>query len=550
MAFEKGDGELHFFGCKGIRSGAVSPEIVGNKGANLIHMADAGLVVPPGFILPTTFCRAFYQNGQKLPGDIQGSLRQGLREIEKSTGLNFGGERRPLLVAIRSGSPTSMPGMLDTLLNVGLCDRTLPALVRMTGNPRHAWDLYRRLIQAYAEIVQGVPASEFDRTVEDHLQQESIPTIAELDVAALISLVHDFLDHYSTKAGHPFPQDPVAQLSLAVEAVFRSWQGDKAVKYRRLHDLDDTAGTAVTIQAMVFGNMGSTSGSGVGFTRNPATGENELYLDFLPNAQGEDVVSGRSLSQGVPDLRVSQPELYAQLQKVKQQLELLFHDAQDFEFTVQEGHLYLLQTRTAKRTPWAAVRITCEQVAEGLIDQATALQRLAPYDLESIQRLRIVTAEHCRPIGSGVSAGPGVAIGRAVFDAEAAVKLAEKGGRPILIRNDMSTADIAGLAAAVGILTARGGRTSHAAVVARQLNKVCIVGCRDLLVAESGQRCRISDQIIDEGAAVSLDGNSGRVYAGKLEVVVDKPTRYLQQVESWKASDSIDLKPVLTTQSH
>jgi pyruvate,orthophosphate dikinase len=398
----------------------------------------------------------------------------------------------------------------------------------MTGNPRHAWDSYRRLIQAYAEIAVGLPTGRFERILNEHLQREGVPAVTELDVAALMSLVRDLLDYYAAEAGEPFPQDPVAQLSGAVGAVFRSWQSPRAIEYRRLNGLDDSAGTAATIQAMVYGNMGGTSGSGVGFTRNPATGENELYLDFLPNAQGEDVVSGRCPVQSVVGLQECLPDLYRQLRQVKRQLELLFRDAQDFEFTVQEGRLYLLQTRNAKRTPWAALRIGCEQVAEGLIDEATALARLADYDLASIQQVRLVTAEGCRAIGSGIPASPGVAVGEAVFDPEGAKKLAQAGRSPILIRNESLTADIAGLAVASGLLTARGGRTAHAAVVARQLNKVCIVGCRELVVQDNGKRCRIGDQFIEEAATVSLDGHSGRVYAGKLKVVAERPSRYLR----------------------
>jgi pyruvate,orthophosphate dikinase len=405
----------------------------------------------------------------------------------------------------------------------------------MTGNPRHAWDSFRRLIQAYGEVVQGLPAAPFERILEEYLQRECVPSVTELDVAALKSLVGEFLDHYQAESGEPFPEDPLTQLSAAVEAVFRSWQSPRAVEYRRLHRLDDLAGTAVTIQAMVFGNLGGTSGSGVGFTRNPATGENDLYLDFLPNAQGEDVVSGRCPVEGVAGLQECLPELYRQLRQVKQRLELLFHDTQDFEFTVQEGSLYLLQMRSAKRTAWAALRICCEQVAEGLIDEATALKRLAEYDLATIRQVRLVTTEGCRPIGSGIPASPGVAVGGAVFDPGDAVKLAEADGSPILIRHDSSTADIGGLAAAAGLLTARGGRTAHAAVVARQLNKVCIVGCRELAVQDGGKRCRLGDQFIEEGTVVSLDGHSGRVYAGKLEVVEERPTQYLQEVERWKA---------------
>jgi len=522
-------------GCKAASPQGASAEIVGNKAANLIRMAQAGLPVPAGFVLPTTLCRAYLQGGERLPEGTAELLRQGIRELEKATGLNFGGDRRPLLVAVRSGAAVSMPGMLDTILDVGLCDRTLPAVIRMTGNPRHAWDSYRRLIQLYAEVVQGLPAGPFERMLAEAMRSEGAVTVTELDVAALKNLTRAFLDESRTSRGELFPQDPVAQLAGAVEAVFRSWQSPRAVAYRRLHGLDDLAGTAVTVEAMVFGNLGGTSGSGVGFTRDPATGANDLYLEFLPNSQGEDVVSGRSSVQGMARLQDSFPELYGQLRQVKRSLELLFQDAQDFEFTVQEGDLYLLQARAAKRTAWAALRIACDHVAEGLIDEAMALERLAEYDLASIPMIRLATAEKCRPIGIGIPASPGVAVGVAVFDPDKAVKLAHTGCSPILIRTDISTEDIAGLAASAGMLTARGGRTAHAAVVARQLNKVCIVGCRDLIFQGEGKTCRIGDQLIEEGSAVSLDGQSGRVYPGKVEVVVERPTQYLREVERWKA---------------
>jgi pyruvate,orthophosphate dikinase len=536
MAAEGRVSELYLFGGRGPSPGVATAEVVGSKAANLIRMAEAGLPVPPGFVLPTALCRAYCQGGQRLPEGAAERLRQGIREVEGVTGLTFGGDRQPLLVAVRSGAAVSMPGMLDTLLNIGLCDRTLPALVRMTGNPRHAWDCYRRLIQAYAEVVGGLPAGPFERVLEEHLRREVVPAAAELDVAALKEVARDFLDRYESEKGAPFPQDPLAQLSGAVEAVFRSWHSPRAVEYRRLHGLDGLGGTAVTVQAMVFGNMGGTSGSGVGFTRDPATGANALYLDFLWNAQGEDVVSGRCPVRGVSGLRESCPELYQQLGQVGRRLELLFHDAQDFEFTVQEGRLFLLQARGAKRTAWAALRIACDQVAEGLIDERAALGRLADYDLASIHTLRLAAAEGCRAVGSGIPASPGVAVGEAVFDPAAAVKRAGAGHTPVLIRADISTADIAGLAAAVGVLTARGGRTSHAAVVARQLNKVCIVGCGELTLHDGGNGCRIGDQLFEEGGAVSLDGHSGRVYAGRLQVVVDRPTPYLQEVERWLAN--------------
>ncbi len=534
MALDEESGDLFFFGSEAADPREATAETVGNKGANLIRMAKAGLPVPPGFVLPTAHCRAYFESGQKLPADMSGLVSRGIREVEKATGLTFGGDRRPLLVAVRSGAPVSMPGMLDTILNVGLCDRTLPALLRMTGNPRHAWDSYRRLIQAYAESIQGIPAETFERVLSEHMRSEGVPSVAELDVAALTRVTHDFLDLFEAQQREPFPQNPIAQLEGAVAGVFRSWRSPRAVEYRRLNGLDDLAGTAVTVQAMVFGNMGGTSGSGVGFTRDPATGANELYLDFLPNAQGEDVVSGRAPVRGVASLQETLPKLHRELRQVKRQLEWLFRDTQDFEFTVQEGRLHILQTRNAKRTPWAALRIASELVAEGLIDESTALERLAGYDLNSIRNVRLAPAEGVRPIGMGVAASPGVAVGEAVFDPSLAVKWAQAGRSPVLIRAVASTEDVAGLAASAGLLTGRGGRTSHAAVVARQLNKVCIVGCRELAVQDNGKGCRIGDVFIKEGDSLSLDGQSGRVYPGKLEVVVEKPTEYLAEIGRWK----------------
>ena len=320
----------------------------------------------------------------------------------------------------------------------------------------------------------------------------------------------------------------------AVAAVFRSWRSPRAIEYRRLHGLDDRIGTAVTVQVMVFGNMGGTSEAGVGFTRDPASGDNELYLDFLWNAQGEDVVSGRYAVPGAVNLRQSAPELYRQVQQCGVRLEQLFRDAHDFEFTVQEGWLYLLQSRAAKRTPWAALRIACDQVAEGLIDEATALRRLAGYDLTVIRRARSIVPEGCKPISTGVPASPGVAVREAVFDPAEAVALASSGHPVILVRSDIATEDIAGLAASTGVLTARGGRTSHAAIVARQLNKVCIVGCADLVLRDGKRDCRIGQELIGAGQPLSLDGNSGRVYSGLMEYSEEKPTRWLAEVNCWK----------------
>jgi pyruvate,orthophosphate dikinase len=510
-------------------------EVVGGKAAHLIRMATAGLPVPPGFVLPTSLCRAYFHQGQRLPADFAELLAAAVRRLGQVTGLSFGGDRRPLLVSVRSGAAVSMPGMMDTILNVGLCGRTLESLVRMTGNPRHAWDCYRRLVQTYGEVVEQLPGDPFERLLGERLRREAVPSVAELDVAALRGLTQEFLDHFEAEAGRPFPQEPQAQLAGAVEAVFRSWASPRAVTYRRLHGLDDLAGTAVTVQAMVYGNLGATSGSGVAFSRDPATGEDRLYLDFLPNAQGEDVVSGRCAVQDSGSLRRVWPVLDRDLRQAARRLELLFRDAQDFEFTVQEGRLYLLQARAAKRTPWAALRTVCELVREGLIDEREALQRLEKYDLAAIQQVRLRSGGGQQPLCAGTAASPGVAVGELVLDPQTAVTLAAEGRTPILVRPDITTEDIAGIAASAGVLTARGGRTSHAAVVARQLNKVCIVGCRDLIVAGDRHGCHLAGRWFAEGEVLSLDGQSGNVYAGPLEVQIHRPSAYLEEVRQWQA---------------
>lgn len=525
---------LYFLGCATAPTRQATAEVVGNKAANLLRMAQASLPVPPAFVFSTDLCPQFCQQGRQPPEGFSNLLSQAVRQLEKETGLTFGGERRPLLVAVRSGAAVSMPGMMDSILNIGLSDRTLPALIRMTGNPRLAWDSYRRLIQAYAEVVHGLSGDQFEQLLQEHMRRESVPAVSELDVAALQALVREYLACFEQQARQPFPQDAMQQLRTAIEAVFRSWESPRAIAYRRLRSLSNLAGTAVTVQAMVFGNMGSTSGSGVAFTRDPATGEKRLYLDFVRNAQGEDVVSGRCTIQDSASLELSMPQLYAELLRAGKQLESLFRDVQDFEFTLQEGRLYLLQARNAKRTPWAALRIACDLVNEQLITEDEALQRLAKYELDRITSVRLASLGNHPPLCRGTPAGPGAAIGSVALDPEAAVSLAATGQGVILVQTDISTADIQGLEAAAGVLTTRGGRTSHAAVVARQLNKVCIVGCRDLLVSKDPAGCRIGTQSVVPGDTLSLDGHSGNVYAGKLEVVAEKPTRYLEEIQRWR----------------
>ena len=362
-------------------------------------------------------------------------------------------------------------------------------------------------------------------------------------MTALKQLTGDYLRHFETQTGKPFPQEPLVQLTKAAEAVFRSWESPRAVEFRRLRSLAGMIGTAVTVEAMVFGNLGSASGAGVAFTRDPTTGEDRLYVDFLWNAQGEDVVSGRRLVQVVNGLQRSLPEVDRELRQVAAQLESLFLDVQDFEFTVQEGRLFLLQSRTAKRTEWAALKIDCDLVREGLIDRREALARLGGLDLDAIRMFRLAAHDGRPPLCKGIAAGPGVAVGPIALDLQAAARLAATGRPPILVRNDISTDDIAGLAVAAGILTARGGRTSHAAVVARQLNKVCVVGCSGLSIAADGRGCRIGGDWFHAGDELSLDGHGGGVYAGKLDVIEERPVEYLAEVSSWKSEREATLAP-------
>lgn len=418
-----GNGELlHVFGETSVRE--VSIDEVGAKAYNLMRMTEAGLAVPPGFVLDAVLCRAYHDAGGRLSEGVVERAAEGVRQIEGTTGAHFGAGRRPLLVAVRSSAAVSMPGMLETILNVGLTDATVPGLLRATGDPVFVWDSYRRLIQSYGEVVGGCPDAPFAAVLNEATTRHGVPTAAELDIAALKDVVRNLQVAYHSVVGRPFPQDPMAQLLGAVEAVQRSWNGTRAAEYRAIEGLTDLVGTAVVVQAMVFGNRGVTSGSGVGFTRDPATGEDRLYLDFLINAQGEDVVAGRQAAGDPEPLLAALPGLARDLQTVRRRLEVILDDAQDFEFTVEEGKLWLLQTRNAKRTPWAALRIACDFVDEGLIDPATAVQRLGEHDLDNISRVRLAAEADAHPIGRGMPAATGVATGRAALSLKSARRYA------------------------------------------------------------------------------------------------------------------------------
>jgi len=509
------------------------PDSVGFKAYNLMRMSTIGLPVPPGFVLGTAYCRTFLH--QSLP-ELRSLLATQARCLETASGLLFGGERKPLLLSVRSGAPVSMPGMLETVLNVGLNSTTLRGFLRMTGNPRLVWDSWRRLIQSFAEVVHGVAGGEFDRLLAEALAEHRLATSRDLDFHQMKGLAAAYLDLYARLVGAPFPQDPLDQLEAAVGAVFRSWDSDKAVAYRHSNGLADDLGTAVTVQRMVFGNAGGTSGSGVAFSRDPASGEKRLYLDFLGNSQGEDIVSGRRALSAADDLASLLPPVYQEIVQVAQQLEREFRDTQEFEFTVQDGKLYLLQTRNGKRTPLAALRMAVEQVGEGLIEPVAALARLAHLDLDGIEVPRLQVGEDTPLLCTATSASMGVASGRIALDAETALRMAKTGEAVILVRTETATDDIAGIYSAAGLLTAFGGRTSHAAVVARERNKVCLVGCAALIVDLARRRITLGERTLAEGDLICLDGTSGHVYAGRPRIEHARPQALLAEVARWKAA--------------
>lgn len=510
------------------RDGLVDARLAGFKAHNLMRMALMGFQVPQGFVLSTDWCR-HARKGADIASLLSETLHTGIRSIEECCGLRFGCARRPLLVSVRSGAPVSMPGMMDTLLNIGLNDQSLPGLLRFTGDHRLVWDSYRRLIHSFAEIVAGIPGAYFENAMNATLQREGMAFPGQLGFQALRNLAHDYLALYREHVGSDFPQDPHEQMVRAVRAVLTSWMSPRAVEYRRLNTLPNDLGTAVTIQRMVFGNAGGNSGSGVGFTRDPASGENRLYVDWLAQAQGEDIVSGRrQLAAGSE----APTWLMQRLARVAESLENTFLDAQEFEFTVENGELYMLQTRTAKRSALATLRIAVEQVASGLIAPEQALERLSGIDLEKIVMSRIESPEP--PLGYAIAAGPGVVRGPVVFSVDAANDCARKGSPPILVRKDIATDDIAGFAVVGGILTASGGRTSHAAVVARQMGKVCLVGCVGLQIDEANRQAMLGDTIIREGDSLCIDGETGAIHAGNPKVVTESPQDLINRVRAWQ----------------
>lgn len=501
---------------------AITPAILGFKAYNLARMAALGLNVPPAFVVGTGFCAH--------PGNVTPSIWRGaLDQLEHAADLKLGDARRPLLLSVRSGAPVSMPGMMETLLNIGLTEATLPGFVRLTGHPRLAWDAYRRLIAGFGEVVAGIDAKHFEADLDAVRGDEDERS---LDFAALREVARRHLQTFARQAGRPFPQDAGQQLAEAIGAVFRSWSSDKAVTYRNLHGLSHDMGTAVTVQRMVFGNAGGLSGAGVGFTRNPSTGAPSPWVDFLFNAQGEDVVSGRRTARGHDELAAVAPSLWDELVQAAHTLERHFGDMQDFEFTIEGGVLFMLQTRNGKRTPRATAQIALDMLDQGLIDAETARKRTSGLDADSLS-LSTISAEDGKalsPIATAASAATGVVSGEIAFDEDVARRRKQHGAKIILVRRDAETRDIAALDLADAFLTQHGARTSHAAVVARQLGKVCLVGCEAMTVDEATKFLIIGGVSYPEGAMLTLDGNTGNIYAGAATVTRDVPEGLLARL--------------------
>ncbi|MGZ5550761.1 MAG: PEP/pyruvate-binding domain-containing protein [Nitrososphaeraceae archaeon] len=541
-------GNIYFFGSSNSYTEFPSVFEIGCKAMYLMRMDKIMLPVPPGFVISTYICHKYLRNNQILPANFADGVEFFIKKIEDISGLSFDSSRKPLLLSVRSGAAVSMPGMLESILNVGLCDSTIDGLIRMTGNPKFVWDSYRRLIETYAKVVHSCPPNFFENILKEDITNKGLRDVRELSAEDLKSLSRVYLKIFEEYVHAPFPQQPLVQLMGAIGAVFRSWDSPRAIEYRRLHDIRDLIGTAVIIQAMVFGNMGSTSGSGVAFTRDPATGKDNLYIDFMFNSQGEDIVSGRHTIRNTEKLRQIMPKVYKEIQNIKSRLEIEFKDMQDFEFTIQEGKLFILQSRAGKRTSWAAVQIAVDLVNEGLIDFATALKRVEKYDLNKIMRMCLSSPSNLKVLCKGISANRGVAIGQIVLDSEIATNKATHGEPLVLVRQDISTDDIAGIAVCSGLVTNQGGRTSHAAVVARQMDKVCIVGCRAISIDLKERSCIINKNILHEGDYVTLDGNTGLVYGGKVNLIIERPIEIIEEIERWKKmSESHDFNNLISS---
>ena len=495
--------------------------LLGGKGANLAEMTNIGLPVPQGFTITTEACTQYYEDGKEINSEIQSQINEHIEKMENITGKKFGDKENPLLVSVRSGARASMPGMMDTILNLGLNEEVVEVLAEKSNNPRWAWDCYRRFIQMYSDVVMEVGKKYFEELIDTMKKEKGVTQDVELTAEDLKELAYKFKAEYKEKIGTDFPSDPKEQLMGAIKAVFRSWDNPRANVYRRDNDIPYSWGTAVNVQSMAFGNMGDDCGTGVAFTRDPATGEKGLFGEFLTNAQGEDVVAGVRTPMKIAEMENKFPEAFAQFKSVCETLENHYRDMQDMEFTVEHGKLYMLQTRNGKRTAQAALKIACDLVDEGMRTEEEAVLMIDPRNLDTLLHPQFDSNElkSATPIGAGLGASPGAACGKVVFTAEDAVKWADKGEKVILVRLETSPEDITGMKAAQGILTVRGGMTSHAAVVARGMGECCVSGCGDIIMDEANKKFTLAGKTYHEGDIISIDGTTGNIYDGVIPTV-------------------------------
>ena len=502
---------VFFFGGGKAEGNGTMKDVLGGKGAGLAEMTNLGVPVPPGFTISTEACNLYYRHRGKLPQDVKTEVAANLAKLERAIGKKLGDPKNPLLVSVRSGAKFSMPGMMDTVLNLGLNDKTVEGLARLSKNPRFAYDSYRRFLMMFSDVVLDLPKSNFEHLFDAKKQERGVAYDVDLTAEDLMDLCGKYKALVKERLKREFPQDPLVQLELARDAVFRSWNNDRAKYYRKTNGIPDDIGTAVNVQAMVFGNMGDDCATGVGFTRNPATGAKEFYGEYLINAQGEDVVAGIRTPHQIRDMRKELPKVFNQLMRITAKLEKHYKDVQDFEFTIEGNILYMLQTRNGKRTAAAAVKIAVDMVKEKLLTKEEALLRLEPQQIDQLLHPVIDPKAKLDVVAKGLPASPGAATGAAVFHADKAVEWATEGKDVILVRKETSPDDIHGMDVAQGILTAKGGMTSHAAVVARQMGKTCVAGCDAIDVDETTNRFMVGGKVVREGDFISLNGTTGEV---------------------------------------
>ena len=495
-------------------------DLLGGKGANLAEMTSLGIPIPAGFTITTEVCRAYYKNGKKYPNGFNDQIKDYMKKLDEKMGMEFGDPENPLLISVRSGAPVSMPGMMDSILNLGLNEKIVQVLAKKTGNERFAWDAYRRFIQMFGDVVLKVEYDKFEEILQAQKDKKGVKLDTELDINSLKEIVKEYKKLIKKETGSEFSENPMRQLQMAVDAVFESWSNPRAIKYRKIDGIPDDIGTAVNVQSMVFGNMGDDSGTGVCFTRNPSTGKKEFYGEYLMNAQGEDVVAGIRTPKHLDDMKKELPEIYKKLTDIMSNVEKHYKDMQDMEFTIQRGKLYILQTRNGKRTAQAAVKIAVDMVKENLIDKETAILNLDPTQLNQLLHKQIDPKAKVEVITKGLPASPGAAVGRVVFSAERAEELVhENGEKLILVRNETSPEDIHGMVISQGILTARGGMTSHAAVVARGMGKCCVAGAESITVDEDKRQFFVKGYLVKEGEVISLNGSTGEVIKGEAPTI-------------------------------